>query len=108
MSADNWAVCPRCLYEAKKRKAAAVEAAAALYGKVPAEEFDERRQAADAVDVDPEHFRTFREDYEQGVSDPTGADPDRAEYFVSYGGACSVCGLEHEFKHETEFWKPES
>lgn len=61
MSADNWALCPKCrqkaIAETEQLRATAAEA----YGKVPVEEFDNLRAKADlGVTIE----RTFREDWE--------------------------------------------
>lgn len=91
MSADNWAVCPRC---AEVREAAILAADAAVakaYGAVPVEVWDEMRAAADALGAtEPE--QTFREDYEfYGVEDGV--------LQISYSGGCKECGLSHRFEH---------
>lgn len=90
MGADNWAICPRCLRRARKEHDERVAAVAALYGKVPVEEFDAERAALG--DVDPEDFRTYREDYEF-----YGAES--GEVTASYGGVCETCDLRLDFKH---------
>lgn len=91
MSADNWAVCPRCLARAREAEAEQLAAVMASYGKVPVEEFDQARAAIKPVN--PEDFRTFREDYEI-----TGAD--ECVVKVSYGGGCGKCGLGLRFTDE--------
>lgn len=92
MSADNWAVCPRC--EATRQSALVTERAdvAALYGKVPVDEFDIRRGALRLFEAEMPKS-TFREDYEfYGVEDGT--------LCISYRGECNVCGL--KFEHHSE------
>ena len=88
MSADNWAVCPRCVKQARAAEAKALAKVMASYGKVPVEEFDRAR--ADVPTSDPEKFRTFREDYEI-----YGADD--GDVVVDYGGSCTECGLHLTF-----------
>lgn len=88
MSADNWAVCPRC----RRAKQADIDkrqaAIHAMYGEVPVEDFDEARRQFEAEDWSvPE---TFREDWEIGLTDGV--------FFVSYRGRCSDCNLRYEFK----------
>ena len=92
MSADNWAVCPRCLKAARAEQARAEEAARAAYGAAPVEEFDRLRAEA-AKGIDAERLRTFREDWYIGILDD-------GEFRVSYKGSCNVCHLHHEFKHD--------
>ena len=87
MSADNWAVCPRCL-------AKAVKAHMLLTGEIKGNETmspDVKRLALSAIpDVDPEDYRTWREDYEfSGVT--TGW------ITASYSGSCTECGLSADF-----------
>ncbi len=91
MSADNWAVCPRCDSARDRelaRRGAEVDAA---YGKVTPEDFDVMRRdlrafAGQRVD------NTFREDYEIGVHDGV--------FSVDYRGHCETCDLQHSFKTE--------
>lgn len=96
MSASNWAICPRCLHEADKAVAAQRAELEAAYGKVPIDEFDQRRAAIKPVD--PEAYRTFREDYEfYGAT--TGV------LKMYYKGQCSDCGLAVETTDEKTFWE---
>ena len=89
MSADNWAVCPRCVTRAKKTEADQLAKVMATYGKIPVAEFDAARAAIKPV-RDEDH-RTFREDYEiSGASD--------GDVTVDYSGGCSTCGLRLNFK----------
>jgi len=92
MSADNWDICPKCVANAveelEARKAKVQEA----YGKVSIEEFEAMR--ADTPEtVDPEDFRTFREDYEfWGARDGV--------VHASYKGHCKECGTDLGFKSD--------
>lgn len=88
MSADNWAICPRCLARAQKAEQARRSATAASYGQVTIEEYD--RMRAEIKVPDPESFRTFRENYEI-----TGAAEGTVE--VTYAGHCTACGLDLSF-----------
>lgn len=92
MSADNWAICPRC--EANRQASIRVveEGVAAAYGVVSVEEFDRMRADLEARRAaEPEH--TFREDYEfWGVEEGV--------IKASYRGGCSACGLAHAFAIE--------
>ncbi len=97
MSADNWAVCPRC----KERNAflikAAHDSAHAAYGKLPLADFDRLRAEAAALEAEVEKLEpTLREDYEfYGVED--------GEVIASYRGACTTCGLSVKFEHRHPF-----
>jgi len=75
MSADNWAICPRCKAEFDAKLA-----------ELP---FDEPPPKTSFDDY------TFREDYELGVV-YTG------EFYVRYEGRCQVCGLKKVFKHSEQ------
>lgn len=98
VSADNWEVCPQCVARAKKAADEAHAKVYAQYGKVPPEEFDRLR--SDLTAVDPEDFRTFREDYElYGANE--------GELRVSYSGGCETCGLRTALETSKKFWQPE-
>lgn len=93
MSADNWAICPRCLARAQKSAADMTASAMDSYGKVSVKEFDERRRKADAFAkdaLDERQLTTFREDYEIGLY--------QGAIHVTYDGACATCGLALEFR----------
>lgn len=95
MSANNWAVCPKCVAEAKREADEAHAKVYVQYGKVSLGEFDRLR--VDLETVDPEDFRSFREDYEF-----YGAE--EGEIQVSYSGNCSQCGLRTNLKTSKKFW----
>lgn len=95
MGADNWAICPQCLAEAKTDAENASAEVYAQYGKVPPEEFDRLREELPVLN--PEDFRTFREDYEF-----YGAD--EGEVKASYSGHCTKCGLRTDLKTSKRFW----
>lgn len=96
MSADNWAICPRCLANAKATHLAESERDHAAYGSIPADEWRARLAALEAVD-DEEKFRTFREDYEfYGAKDGT--------ITADYSGHCQVCHVGLDFKTEHPFF----
>lgn len=100
MSADSWAICPRCLSRATTERETRFQAAVDAYGKVPPDEY-ERLRAEAQVPINEENFRTFREDYEfYGASGGTVT--------ASYSGHCSVCSLNLDFKHEHPFYVGES
>ena len=92
MSADNWAVCPRCEQHRQSQLKSERAAVASLYGTVPVEEFNDRRDGLVALEAEtPPH--TFREDYEfYGVEEGT--------LHIVYSGGCKVCGL--KFEHRSE------
>lgn len=99
MSADNWAVCPRCKRVRADALATETRLLAEAYGKIPVEEFDQKRKALAEHEREHEHpMTTFREFYEfYGVETGT--------LHISYGGRCTVCELEfsHESEHELDW-----
>lgn len=96
MSADNWAICPKCLHRARADLVVLAQRAADGYGVLPMAEFDALRAELDKG-LDHEKYRTFREDYELHL-DSVG------DLNVSYVGSCSECGLKHEFQVVRDVW----
>jgi hypothetical protein len=93
VSANNYAVCPRCTIRAAKKAAELMEEAEAAYGSVPAQEYAAMITEASAAAVLPGNVYTFREDWEiYGAAN--GA------VVVDYGGSCETCGLSLRFKDE--------
>lgn len=90
MSADNWAICPRCLKNAEVEKQKALESAAKAYGKATPDEWRAMTDEA-AKPIDSEEFRTFREDYEFYINED-------GEWSADYHGGCAKCKLEFTFK----------
>lgn len=92
MSADNWQVCPRCLKRAAEAAHKEQLDLQASYGKVSEAEYRKRSERANKpVDLQ----ETFREDYEIAVCED-------GEFFVSYLGHCTECGLEHRYQHKSK------
>jgi len=88
MSANNWAICPKCKIkheeDATKRLADAQE----KYGKIPAEEFIIILAEAKKVSILKE---SLREDYEIGVDK-------QGEFYVNYGCCCQTCRFIYEYR----------
>lgn len=90
MSADNWAVCPRCKKKAESAKDSKHAATMEAYGKVPADQWRKMYQETfEDIELEP----TLREDYEIHMSED-------GEFFVSYSGRCTACDFVHKFRHE--------
>lgn len=87
MSADRWAICPKCKKTLNEKRDSAIRKAKASYGKVPEEDY---RAAMDAAGKPVSLEETFREDYEQGMDED-------GTYSVSYGGYCKRCGFTHKY-----------
>lgn len=90
MSADNWAICPRCKVACDERNKAKLNAPGLNYGKVSQPEYDKLLKAATELEKPSE---TLREDYEIGM-DKFG------KFYVSYGCSCTECNFEFSFKKE--------
>ncbi len=90
MSADNWAICPRCKEKKKVADAKRLSDVEDQYGKVSSEVYIELRQEADAV---VSLSATLREDFDIGVDDETG------QFSVNYHCRCDMCGLQKQFEH---------
>lgn len=99
MSADNWAVCPRCKAEERKRIDQLKVEVDAAYGKLGLDAFDKLRSEyehaiAEFIQWEDEtKYATFREDYEI-----YGAD--EGTVVVSYSGHCNACNCGTDFKYE--------
>lgn len=93
MSADNWAICPKCNEIKNKEKDKLTEKAEDSYGKVPKEEFFRLRKKADSYIV-PD-CETFREDYEIGIDED-------GRLYISYKGKCTKCGFKKDFQYKEQ------
>ena len=88
MSADNWAICPRCKKKTEQAQAALLGRVETDYGKIAASEYLELvEQSKQPLNL--EH--TLREDWEIGIYE--------GEFRVSYSASCETCGFSHEFEH---------
>ncbi len=92
MSADRWAICPKCKRTENEKRDAAIRKAKASYGKVPEEKY---RAAIEEAGTPIDLQETFREDYEQGMDDD-------GTYSVSYSGRCTRCGFSHKYTHSED------
>lgn len=95
MSADNWAVCPRCVAGARKARREALSALEAAYGAVPLEEYKAMQAAIPPQPKALEDHSNFREDY-------SIYNDDHGTVRVSYSGGCHVCHLQVSFDHEID------
>lgn len=95
MSADNWAICPKCHEAFEKKLIEFDETVEKSYGKVPPEEYI--RLIAQRAELETkEEPTTLREDYEQGILE--------GEYFLRYSGYCDVCKFEFTKKIDEKVW----
>lgn len=90
MSADNWAICPKCQELTDDRQEMLEEKLSKSYGVVPPEEylrlFENSRKK---VNLEP----TLREDYEIGILNT-------AEFYVRYEAVCRTCGFSYAYKYD--------
>lgn len=90
MSADNWAICPRCKKKIEADKAQLVSKMEKSYGKIPVADFLYLKANADKP---IEWEATMREDYEIGVDDD-------GEFSMNYSCSCSMCGFEFNYEYK--------
>lgn len=93
MSADNWAVCPRCKLNEMNAVKALDYRVENEYGKISIDDFlvlrNEAQQRREAL---PKQESSFREDYEiYGAEEGT--------IQVEYRGSCKYCGLVTKFTY---------
>ena len=98
MSADRWAICPKCYVKARVAQTEAAEAARAAYGVKPIEEFDRLRAEA-ARPLDSETLESLREDWDIGVY-ADDEDDGRFSLVIAYAGKCQTCGFEVVYRYE--------
>jgi hypothetical protein len=101
MSADNWAVCPKCLAADVAEYEARADKFAAAYGKVPEDEYKRLRDEVGDHPTQADREPTFREDYDIGTSGD-------GVFVVSYRGGCANCDLNHTFNHRNQIYAKES
>lgn len=105
MSADNWAVCPRCYYNAMEKWTKNLADIRSKYGLIEEEKYLALLNEADSNLVIQEDYRTFREDYEFYVPENEYG---KANLYISFSGECQVCDLSYSFEDKKHFWKAES
>lgn len=97
MSADNWAVCPRCLKRAEAERDKLERKVQDAYGKLPKDEYLALVKKAEQPQKPLDH--TLREDYEQGTDED-------GEYSVNYTCSCSKCGYAAQYKYSAVLVEP--
>ncbi len=98
MSGNNYTQCPRCRTFLTRKRAAAIAAAQASYGKVSAERYTADVLAAEAIPLEPDE--TLREDFE-GWIDHSGV------FEMYYGGTCSECSFKFSYNYKETAYKEE-
>jgi hypothetical protein len=92
MSADNWAICPKCKRDADADKARKFADARAKYGKIQQDEYLKLLGESEAP---TEYGETLREDWELGT-DEDGL------FSVRYDSHCSACGFKFSFNKKID------
>lgn len=98
MSANNWAVCPRCTAEQSRDRKQRIEKARASYGRVTPEEYDKLKREAEEPFV---LTQNLREDYELGVDED-------GNFSVNYRCHCQQCRFSFSYIEETVAFSPTS
>lgn len=100
MSADSWAICPKCRATRIAKRSAGLERArkdvSSGYGKVSPEEYAQLVHVWETLvrtpGVDEE---CFREDYSVGTHED-------GIFSVIYNGECNICKFTVRFKHSEQ------
>ena len=91
MSADNWAICPKCEITHLRQQQRAFDRAQDAYGKVTSEEYEKMMNAA-RLQKESTIKESLREEFEIGILG--------MEFEVSYSGHCSKCQFDFNFSHK--------
>ena len=90
MSADNWAICPKCKKFELQHKKQLKKDAKKLYGKISSKDYLQLfKEIPDKIAC----LETLRENYEMGVDI-------HGEFYISYDCFCDKCGFTHSFSHK--------
>lgn len=94
MSADNWAICPKCKKDKNNKIVSLRKEVEEKYGKLPLDEW-ESLKIANEKKMELELEYTLREDYQIGVNE-------EGEFAVDYSASCNVCDFRFFFEHSEE------
>ena len=89
MSANNWAMCPKCKKNNDENNAIRIKNAEAQYGKISSDEY---RATIKEAEKPMKIEETLREDFEIWIND-------KGLFTVSYSGRCQICGFAKKFEH---------
>lgn len=97
MSADNWAICPKCERVTIRKLEEDEATVVAQYGKLPIDQWEDmqagvvhRRTEIAKYDV---NRHTLREDWEIGTNNEGG------EFRVHYTAGCHICKFEYSYDY---------
>lgn len=91
MSADNWAICPKCEKMNNKKRQSLASQIKESYGQLSENEDLEMVEKFKTPTMLEE---TLREDYKIGIWNN--------EFCTSYFASCDKCGFEHSFNHKAK------
>ena len=92
MSADNWAICPKCKKMALDKQYEQLVKIRKKYGEMSPDEYE---AAIFATNTPIELDETLREDYEFHIDE-------EGLFSAEYSARCDRCGFKHSFKHSEE------
>ena len=97
MSADNWAVCPKCKQERMLKIEKLHKKIKDSYGEISEIDYlDLLKEVKEVVKESDDH--TLREDYDIGTFD--------GDHFeVNYGALCEVCNFKFSYQYSMEDFK---
>lgn len=78
MSADNWAICPKCKKESKKKPKI-------IYREACEKEYLESLKEAEELAI-----YSLREDYDIRIDEA-------GEFYIQYSAHCEICGFDKQF-----------
>lgn len=90
MSANNWAICPVCKKNQKKKVVIAAKRVAAAYGNVTEDKYLEMKES---LSSQPKLENSLREDYELLIDE-------EGLFSVSYRAICKVCGFNFVYEYQ--------
>jgi len=89
MSADNWAICPKCKIKNDQINEKRLLDVEKKYGIISSEEYIALvKEVSEPIEIE----ETLREDYYIGIEDGI--------FEVEYSCNCSVCGFKYSFENE--------
>lgn len=93
MSADNWAICPKCKQKRLDDIERKQEQVQKSYGKVSAIEYSRMLTEVNRLSDATKLPHNLREDYELGIDED-------GTFSVSYEAGCRICGFRHFYKYQ--------
>lgn len=92
MSADNWAICPKCKKKAEEETTESTREARAAYGAKGEQEYRallQRSQEPVAIQA------TLSEYFDIGIDR-------QGRFSINYSAGCETCGFKYDYRHEEQ------